>query len=280
MARATFKAGQTTEVLDVLVEMTVDIAPVNPFDFFVDDRAKQLPFTYPDGLDAELAPFLETGDPAYRLGRKATELLQALPWTATPWRGSCAQYRVRERIAYVIRDEVGVWSPEETLTHGRGSCRDVAVLLIALMRSRGIAARFASGYLVQLADEGMIPDEPKGVDRDVVDLHAWAEAYVPGAGWIGFDATSGLLCGEGHIALAAPPRRARRAGGGTRCRPSDVRSRRRSRGLAGTKSARRLLHREILTDIVARRRAERARRRGPRVWIGGEPRSSRATPAR
>ena len=203
VARATFKAGQTTTALDILVEMAVEISAINPFDFFIDDRAKTLPFTYPERLDAELAPYLETGDPAYRMGRKATELLQDVPWS-----GDTVDVLVRlnsvvrERIAYVIRDEPGVWTPEETLVNGRGSCRDVAVLLIALMRSRGIAARFASGYLVQLADEGMIPDEPKGVDRDVVDLHAWAEAYVPGAGWIGFDATSGLLCGEGHIALA------------------------------------------------------------------------------
>ena len=203
VARATFKAGHKTSALDILVEMTVDISPANPFDFFVDDRAKMLPFTYPDGLDAELAPFLETGDPAYFLGKQATELLKNLSWTGDSVQALVRlNSLVRGRIAYVIRDEPGVWTPEETLANGRGSCRDVAVLLIALMRSRGVAARFASGYLVQLADEGMIPDEPKGVDRDVVDLHAWAEAYVPGAGWIGFDATSGLLCGEGHIALA------------------------------------------------------------------------------
>jgi uncharacterized protein (DUF2126 family)/transglutaminase-like putative cysteine protease len=204
VARVTFKPGQALAALDVLVELAVDIRPVNPFDFFIDDRVKTVPFRYPEQLDAELAPFLETGDPAYRLGRKATELLAALPAggeTLEILTGLNAE--VRERIAYVIRDEPGVWTPEETLGHGRGSCRDAAVLLVALMRARGIAARFVSGYLVQLTDEGMIPDEPRGVGRDVVDLHAWAEAFVPGAGWIGFDATSGLLCGEGHIPLAA-----------------------------------------------------------------------------
>ncbi|MBA3392307.1 MAG: transglutaminase family protein, partial [Deltaproteobacteria bacterium] len=203
VVRATFKAGETTQALDLLVEMVADISPVNPFDFFIDDRVKSTPFTYPDRLDSELAPYLDTGDPAYRLGRTATELLKELPWS-----GSTIDIlvhlnnTVREKIAYVIRDEAGVWTPEETLVNGRGSCRDVAVLMVALMRHRGIASRFVSGYLVQLADEGMIPDEPKGVSHDVVDLHAWAEAYIPGAGWIGFDATSGLLCGEGHIALA------------------------------------------------------------------------------
>ena len=204
VARVTFKAGQTITALDVVVELAVDIRPINPFDFLIDDRVKRAPFRYPDELDAELAPYLDTGDPAYRMGRRATELLAALPASGDTLDLLVAlNARVRERVAYVIRDEPGVWTPEETLGHGRGSCRDAAVLLVALMRARGIAARFVSGYLVQLTDEGMIPDEPRGVDRDVVDLHAWAEAYLPGAGWIGFDGTSGLLCGEGHIPLAA-----------------------------------------------------------------------------
>ncbi len=204
IARVTFKAGHAVSELDILVELAVDIQPINPFDFFVDDRVRSLPFTYPDRLDSELAPYLDTGDPAYRLGRAGMELLKELPAKGDTV-GVLVEMltKVRERIAYVIRNEPGVWTPEETLGEKRGSCRDTAVLLVALMRARGIAARFVSGYLVQLADEGMIPDEPKGVTSDVVDLHAWAEAYIPGAGWIGFDGTSGLLCGEGHIPLAS-----------------------------------------------------------------------------
>ena len=203
VARVTFKAGQTVTELDIVVEMAVDMRPVNPFDFFVDARAKQVPFRYPDEEGNELAPFLETGDVAYRTGKKVIALLKELPSTGdTIALLVAATALVNARVAYVIRDEPGVYTPEESLEHGRGSCRDVAVLLVALLRARGIAARFASGYLVQLADEGMLPDEPRGVTRDVVDLHAWAEAFVPGAGWIGLDATSGLFTGEGHIPLA------------------------------------------------------------------------------
>jgi uncharacterized protein (DUF2126 family)/transglutaminase-like putative cysteine protease len=276
VARATFKAGQTTTALDILVEMTADISPVNPFDFFVDDRAKTLPFTYPDRLDAELAPFLDTGDPAYRMGRKATDLLQELPWSGDTIDVLIKlNSTVRERIAYVIRDEPGVWTPEETLANGRGSCRDVAVLLIALMRSRGIAARFASGYLVQLADEGMIPDEPKGVDRDVVDLHAWAEAYVPGAGWIGFDATSGLLCGEGHIALActASPLAAAPVDGTSDVGATDVQFSTMIARLGHEARPTAPYTDDVWTELVAGGdRADAAlEEAGLAVWIGGEP---------
>lgn len=204
IARVTFKSGQHVEALEIVVELAVDINPVNPFDFFVDDRAKKIPFSYPDDLGGELTAFLDTTDPAYRLGRRAIELLEKVPSIGdTIGLLVAVNSLVHERVNYVIRDEPGVWTPEETLTNGRGSCRDSAVLLVALLRARGIAARFVSGYLIQLTDEGMIPNEPKGVSRDVVDLHAWCEAYVPGAGWIGLDGTSGLLTGEGHIPLAA-----------------------------------------------------------------------------
>jgi len=276
VARVTFRAGQTTEELEILVELGVDIRPVNPFDFFIDDRTREVPFTYPDRLDAELAPYLGTDDPAYRMGRRATELLEALPRSGATI-GVLVELvqAVAREVAYVIRDEPGVWTPEETLAHGRGSCRDSAVLLVALMRSRGIAARFVSGYLVQLTDEGMIPDEPRGVSRDVVDLHAWAEAYVPGAGWIGFDGTSGLLCGEGHIPLAATasPQHAAPLDG-----TSDVAA----REVQFETAIRRLGHEArptapypdpVWTELqAAGDRADAALdAAGVEVWVGGEP---------
>jgi len=203
VARVTFRAGQRVEALDLLVEIAVDLRPVNPFDFFIDDRCKQSPFDYPDGLSAELAAFRDLADPAYAQGELARRFFAELPRSGNTVDMVVEVNRlINEKIRYVIRDESGVWTPEETLRNGRGSCRDSAVLLVAALRSRGLAARFVSGYLIQLTDEGMIPDQPRGVGRDVVDLHAWAEVYLPGGGWIGLDATSGLLCGEGHIPLA------------------------------------------------------------------------------
>ena len=203
VGRVTFQVGQRVDELDVLVELALDVKPVNPFDFLVDPRCKQLPFEYPDGLAAELAPFLALDDPAFARGPLAGAFVAELPAEGEVVAAVIETNRkVAERIRYVIREEAGVWTPEETLAQGRGSCRDSAVLLVAALRARGLAARFVSGYLIQLTDEGMIPDEPKGVGRDVVDLHAWAEVYLPGAGWIGLDATSGLMCGEGHVPLA------------------------------------------------------------------------------
>ncbi len=204
VARVTFQVGQRVPALELLVELAIDIKPVNPFDFLVDPRCRELPFAYPDGLEQELAPFRTLDDPAYATGARVRALLDTVPTHGNVVDTIVAlNQRVAAEVRYVIREEAGVWTPEETLEQGRGSCRDSAVLLVAALRSRGLAARFVSGYLVQLVDEGMIPDQPKGVSRDVVDLHAWAEVFLPGAGWIGLDGTSGLLTGEGHVPLCA-----------------------------------------------------------------------------
>jgi uncharacterized protein (DUF2126 family) len=203
IARVSFDEGVFCDRFDILVELAVDIRPVNPFDFFLDGRAENVPFAYPAETARDLLPFFDTSDPSYAGGPLFERFLADLPREGSTISVIVAlNQAVNRAIRYVIREEPGIWTPERTLQEGRGSCRDSAVLLIAALRSRGLAARFVSGYLVQLTDEGMIPDEPKGVGRDVVDLHAWAEVFLPGAGWVGLDATSGLLTGEGHIPLA------------------------------------------------------------------------------
>jgi uncharacterized protein (DUF2126 family)/transglutaminase-like putative cysteine protease len=204
VAQLSFAWPERIRELDILVEMAVEIRPVNPFDFFVDHRVDELGFAYPDEYRSELAPFLTLDDPAVATGPLFEKFLAGLPASGKTVDALVEFNRqANARIAYVIREEPGVWTPEETLSRQRGSCRDSAMLLVAALRRRGIAARFVSGYLIQVTDEGMLPDLPKGLDHDVVDLHAWAEAYLPGAGWVGLDATSGLFAGEGHIPLAS-----------------------------------------------------------------------------
>ncbi|MCA9517586.1 MAG: transglutaminase family protein, partial [Myxococcales bacterium] len=202
VARVHFPADRGLDALDVLVELVVDVNPVNPFDFLVEEYAENAPFKYPPELARELRPFLGLDDPALARGPLFDAFDAELP-TSGPTVTLVTELNraVNARVRYVIREEIGVYTPEQCLTAGHASCRDSAVLLMTLLRRRGFPARFVSGYLIQLVDEGMLPDQPKGVSRDVVDLHAWCEVYLPGAGWVGLDATSGLLCGEGHIPL-------------------------------------------------------------------------------
>ena len=196
--------AEPTEVLEIAVEVAIDLQPVNPFDFVLHPSAEHLPVAY-GALAGEVTPYLALDRAAFMRGPR----FEALRDATTPsddvrtidWLVSLNR-AVASSVRYVLREEAGVFTPEQTLAEGRGSCRDSAVLLVALLRSHGLAARFVSGYLVQLADEGMLPDEPKGLTRDVVDLHAWAEVFLPGAGWLGLDATSGLFAGEGHIPLS------------------------------------------------------------------------------
>lgn len=203
VARVVFPPRQRVEALELLVEVALDLRPVNPFDFLLEEAAEAVPVTYPPALRDELGPFLAQKTPALEEGPRFVAFDAELPRSGPTLELLTGLNRaVNRRLQYVVRSEAGVWTPEKSLEEGRASCRDSAMVLVALLRSRGLAARFVSGYLIQLKDEGMLPDQPRGVSRDVVDLHAWAEAYLPGAGWIGLDATSGLLCGEGHIPLA------------------------------------------------------------------------------
>lgn len=201
LARLVFP-GQTKKfavTVDLVAEMTV----VNPFDFFLDEYAEKYPFPYESWLARDLAAFLDVEHPGPRMKAYLKEL------DYSPRRTidflvdlNC---RVQQSIQYLIRMEPGVQTPEQTLQLRSGSCRDSAWLLVQLLRNCGLAARFVSGYLIQLTPDVKSLDGPSGTEVDFTDLHAWCEVYLPGAGWVGLDPTSGLLCGEGHLPLACTP---------------------------------------------------------------------------
>ncbi|HEY4015389.1 MAG TPA: transglutaminase family protein [Polyangiaceae bacterium] len=204
-ARIVFQkpAAELLFEVDLVAEMTV----VNPFDFFLEDGAEHFPLVYSPALRKDLTPYLQTTNvgPRFaefverakgqlaRAGRRMVDVLVDV------------NQQVHRTLRYDIRMEPGVFPPDESLERGHGSCRDFAWLLVQTLRHLGLASRFVSGYSVQLkADEKPVRGAA-GVPEDSADLHAWAEVFLPGAGWVGLDATSGLLAGEGHIPLAATP---------------------------------------------------------------------------
>ncbi len=185
------------------VDLVADMSVYNPFDFFVEDSAEQWPFDYPADLHDDLVIY-RSAEPA---GPLLARFLDAIPRERqrTVDFLVALNARVNAAVAYTIRMEPGVQTPEDTLSIGSGSCRDSSWLLVQVLRHLGFAARFVSGYLIQLAPDVKSLDGPSGTEVDFTDLHAWVEVYVPGAGWIGLDPTSGLLTGESHIPLAATP---------------------------------------------------------------------------
>jgi len=184
----------------VSVELTVEMAVINPFDFFLEPSAEQFPFTYTDELRAELEPYLNPSPG----GQAFDRYLAAIPRDAKQTTSFIFDLNAQlaRDIRYLIRMEPGIQTPEETLCKASGSCRDSTWLLVQLLRHLGMAARFASGYLIQLKPDVKPLDGPSGPEKDFTDLHAWCEVYLPGAGWVGLDPTSGLFAGEGHIPLA------------------------------------------------------------------------------
>ncbi len=187
----------------VTVDLVVEMAVYNPFDFFLEPKAENFPFKYEPETATELAPYLalEPVTPLVAAYLKKIDLTEKRTIDFLVGLNQMLQ----GDISYTIRMEPGVQTPEETLTLGSGSCRDTGWLLVQLMRRLGLAARFVSGYLIQLKPDVKSLDGPSGTEVDFTDLHAWCEVYLPGAGWVGLDPTSGLMAGEGHIPLACTP---------------------------------------------------------------------------
>ncbi|MEY2724603.1 MAG: hypothetical protein RLZZ458_470 [Planctomycetota bacterium] len=201
LARLVFP--EKTDRLIVTVDVVADMTVINPFDFFLEDEAVDFPFQYASELEQDLKPFLQpwADDPELLRFRDTVDIT---PRRTIDFLVGLNQL-VQQAISYTIRLEPGVQSPAETLQKRSGSCRDSAWLLVHLLRSFGLAARFVSGYLIQLTADQQPLDGPGGPAADFTDLHAWTEVFLPGAGWVGLDPTSGLLTGEGHIPLAATP---------------------------------------------------------------------------
>ena len=194
---------QPTREFKVTVDLVVEMAVYNPFDFFLEPDAEQLPFAYSPAQAQDLAPYLQA-DPATPLLQAYLDAIDRTPTATVQFLVSLNQ-KVQQDIGYLIRLEPGVQTPERTLELRCGSCRDSSWLLVQLLRHLGLAARFVSGYLIQLKADVAALDGPSGAAADFTDLHAWCEVFLPGAGWVGLDPTSGLFAGEGHIPLACTP---------------------------------------------------------------------------
>ncbi|MGN7885486.1 transglutaminase family protein [Dyadobacter endophyticus] len=183
------------ESMALTVRINALLTPYDPFNVRIDDYAQSFPFKYPSTLQQDLLSYLEVTDQ----GPTLTGFIAQLDLSASDILGFLVllNNRIYTRITYLKREQQGVWTSEQTLEYGSGSCRDSAWLLVQVTRHLGLASRFVSGYLVQSNENGLPVS---------VDLHAWAEVFIPGAGWIGLDTTSGLFTSEGHIPLAATPR--------------------------------------------------------------------------
>jgi uncharacterized protein (DUF2126 family) len=195
---------EPTREFRVTVDLVAEMSVYNPFDFFLEPEAETFPFDYAPTLAAELAPYLvRTAEPTPRFAAFVESIDRTRCGTVDFL--VALNQRLAHDIGYLIRMEPGVQTPEETLEKGSGSCRDTGWLLVQTLRHLGFAARFVSGYLLQLTPDEKALDGPSGTEVDFTDLHAWCEVYLPGAGWIGFDPTSGLMAGEGHIPVACTP---------------------------------------------------------------------------
>ena len=201
LARIVFPEKTTELAIDV--EVKAELVSINPFDFFVEEYATDFPFKYKKELKQELQPYLHIDEE----GKKLKSFLSKIDLTQRPINDFLVELNIliNQHLDYTVRMEPGVQTCAVTLGKKLGSCRDFAWLFVQVLRHLGLAARFVSGYLVQLSADVKSLDGPSGPAEDFTDLHAWTEVYIPGAGWIGLDATSGLFAAEGHIPLACTP---------------------------------------------------------------------------
>ena len=205
MARIIFP--EPVDYFEVKVDVVTEMAIINPFDFFIEESAEHFPFKYNDEDKKDLTPYLELGEKTPLLAKLLEEIEPIFKGKDLKTIDVMVQVNqlIEQKVDYLIRMEPGVQKPEETLAKGSGSCRDSSWLLVHVLRHLGLAARFTSGYLIQLKPDVKPLEGPEGTDHDFTDLHAWAEVYIPGAGWIGLDPTSGLLTGERAISRSPQP---------------------------------------------------------------------------
>ena len=184
-----------TEMLEIESSFEVEVRPFNPFSFIIKqsfiDRIDPAAceFGYSDEAEVLLYPPLQTTDnPA--LHEFANKLLAESPTDPITYLNALTA-SVHSNWEHIVREEDNLWSPEETFSAGKGSCRDLSWMLIHMLRAQGLAARFVSGYAFN-------PELDEGNE-----LHAWVEAYLPGAGWVGIDPSLGLFADQHYIPLAS-----------------------------------------------------------------------------
>ena len=178
--------------LEFRLSINLDLDEKDPFHFILENDAVEAPFEYGAEVGKMLAPYRE---------KHVQERLVVPGWeppTSKKRRGTVQTLaelnkRLHECIGYERREEGAALSPAETLRLGRGACRDVAVLLAEILRQMGFAARLTSGYLRESDSE---------TKRAEGSLHAWTEVFLPGAGWVGMDATNGVFCNHNFIGAA------------------------------------------------------------------------------